>query len=309
MKNGILIHPEELTKKQIDRVKALGITTLALHPMGGAKAHETLTEMLSMLEKSNFKALIDYARSLGIEIEYEFHAASYLLPRELFESHPEYFRMDENGERTPDLNLCVSNEEALKIVVKRSAELAKKLYESTPSYYFWLDDVKNKSCRCPKCQSLSPSDQQLTVMNAIIKELKKSDKNARLAYLAYFECIDTPKTVRPADGIFLEYAPIERDMHKRLSETESDTGNKITALLNYFGKKHSKVLEYWLDNSLFSNWKKPPTRFSPDNALIKDDISYYLDLGFENITSFACFLGDDYEELYGEADISSFKNI
>lgn len=309
MKNGILIHPEELTKKQIDRVKALGITTLSLHPRGGEKAHETLTEMLSMLKTAEYKLLIDYARGLGIEIEYEFHAASYLLPRELFETHPDYFRMDENGNRTADLNFCVSNEEALNIVVKRAAELAKKLYESTPNYYFWLDDVKNKSCKCPKCKTLSPSDQQLTVMNSIISELKKSDKNARLAYLAYFECIDSPKTVKPANGIFLEYAPIERDMHKRLSEADADIRDKITALINYFGKDRSKVLEYWLDNSLFSKWKKPPVRFSPDNDLISDDIKYYLDLGFENITSFACFLGDDYEELYGEADISSFKNI
>lgn len=309
MKNGILIHPEELTKKQIDRVKALGITTLSLHPRGGEKAHETLTEMLSMLKTAEYKLLIDYARGLGIEIEYEFHAASYLLPRELFETHPDYFRMDENGNRTADLNFCVSNEEALNIVVKRAAELAKKLYESTPNYYFWLDDVKNKSCKCPKCKTLSPSDQQLTVMNSIISELKKSDKNARLAYLAYFECIDSPKTVKPANGIFLEYAPIERDMHKRLSEADADIRDKITALINYFGKDRSKVLEYWLDNSLFSKWKKPPVRFSPDNDLIRDDIKYYLDLGFENITSFACFLGDDYEELYGEADISSFKNI
>lgn len=308
MKNGILIHPEELTKKQIDRVKKLGINTLALHPRGGEKAHETLSEMLSMLENAEFKAMLDYASDLGIEIEYEFHAASYLLPRELFKTHPEYFRMDENGEHTPDLNLCVSNQDALGIVTKRAAELAKKLYKSTPSYYFWLDDVKNKSCRCPKCRELSPSDQQLTVMNAIINELKRSDENARLAYLAYFECIETPKTVRPADGVFLEYAPIERDMHKRLSETDGNERDKINALLSYFGKERSKVLEYWLDNSLFSKWNKPPVRFSPDNELIKDDINYYLDLGFENITSFACFLGDDYEELYGEADISSFGN-
>ena len=308
MKNGILIHPEELTKKQIDRVKKLGINTLALHPRGGEKAHEALSEMLSMLENAEFKAMLDYASDLGIKIEYEFHAASYLLPRELFNEHPEYFRMDENSERTSFLNFCISNQDALDIVAKRAVELAKKLYKSTPNYYFWLDDVKNKSCHCPKCRELSSSDQQLTVMNAIVNELKKFDENARLAYLAYFECIETPSTVQPADGVFLEYAPIERDMHKRLSETDGNEKDKITALLSYFGKERSKVLEYWLDNSLFSKWKKPPVRFSPDNELIKDDINYYLGLGFENITSFACFLGDDYEELYGEADISSFGN-
>ena len=58
---------------------------------------------------------------------------------------------------------------------------------------------------------------------------------------------------------------------------------------------------------MFSDWKKPPCKFTPDNESIKKDIAFYRSLGFENIGSFACYLGEDYEKLWGEADYSAFE--
>ena len=74
----------------------------------------------------------------------------------------------------------------------------------------------------------------------------------------------------------------------------------------FFSWKDSKVLEYWLDNSLFSGWKKPPKEFKADDEKIKKEVAEYASLGFEIISTFGCFLGEDYEELYGEPDISAF---
>lgn len=303
---SLLIHPEELSLKWIDRMHTLGINTITLHPRGGRNAYKTLEEMLQMLETEEFKAMLDHADSLGLNIEYEFHAASYLLPRDLYESHPEYFRMNADGQREQLLNFCVSNEEALDIVAKRAVELAKKLYKSTHRYYFWMDDVKESTCQCEKCAQLSESDMTLLVMNRIIKELRKEIPDAQLAYLAYHGAMPTPTQVTPAEGIFVEYAPIDRDLKCRLRENNPDEEN-IKALLNFFGKKNAKVLEYWYDNSMMSNWTKPPKQFTPDNDLIRDDMDYYRQLGFNYISSFACFLGADYEELYGEPDVSAFS--
>jgi riboflavin kinase/FMN adenylyltransferase len=36
---------------------------------------------------------------------------------------------------------------------------------------------------------------------------------------------------------------------------------------------------------------------------VKKDIAFYKALGIEDITTFGCYLGQDYEELYGEPDI------
>ena len=42
--------------------------------------------------------------------------------------------------------------------------------------------------------------------------------------------------------------------------------------------------------------------------MIEEDIKRYLDYGFEYISSFACYLGPEYEKLYGQPDISAFFN-
>ena len=302
---SLLIHPEELTKKWIDRMARLGVNTLALHPRGGKNAHESLAEMLQMLQQPQMKELLDYAAACGLAIEYEFHAAAWLLPRNLFENQPELFRMDENGERTADRNFCPSNAAARRKVLAASRQLAGALYRSTDHYYFWLDDGRRLACKCPHCAKLSASDQQLMMMNKIIRALRKQDPEAKLAYLAYHACMEVPKTVKPEKGIFLEYAPIERDFTKSVRETTDES--QLKALLDFFGRKDSKVLEYWFDNSLFSKWKKPEKKFTPNNRLIREDIAYYRSLGFENISSFACFLGPDYEALHGEPDLSAFQ--
>lgn len=309
MKRKLIIHGFELRKSWIDRMVDLGVDTIGIHPIGGAKSHEHLAhELKHIYPTKEFRNLIDYARGKGLEIEYSLHALSYLLPRSLFDTHPEYFRMNENGERTNDFNFCPSSEEALTYVCDRAEELVEQLYGSNENYYLWLDDVNDKRCYCDKCKNMSGSDQNLAVMNAIIKKLRVKKPKAKLAYLAYYHTEEPPKTVQPADGIFLEYAPFTRDMRKSAQLVPQESKDNIRKLIAYFGKKDSWALEYWYDNSYFSRRANDAmVEFFPLNDVIPYDIQYYLDFGFENISAFACFLGEEYEKLYGEADLSAFK--
>lgn len=307
MKNAsLLIHPEELSKKWIDRLVEHRIPTLGLHPVGGHRAHLYVQELLQRLETPAFRALLDDAHEKGLRIEYELHAARFLLPADLFEEHPTYFRMDRDGNRTPDLNLCASSEEALDFVSEQAAALVKKLYRSTNRYFLWLDDSKDARCHCPACSKLSASDYQLKILNRIVRRLRRDDPNAQVPYLAYLACIDAPTTVQPEEGIFLEYAPIKRDFHKPLEGNAQS--EPLRRLLDCFGTKDAKALDYWYDNSLFSKWKKPPVPFSPDVPVINADFAYYRSLGIEDIGCFACYLGEDYEALHGEVDVTPFAN-
>ena len=302
----LLIHPEELSKKWIDRMADHGIDVLGLHPAGGEESDRHIEKMLSLLKTEEYLSLLDYAVSRGLKIEYEMHAASFLVKRELFEIHPDFFRMDETGNRTAHLNFCFSNTEAMEIALDTAEKLADSLYASEPNFYFWLDDdARGSGCRCEKCKEYSFSDQQLLFENALVRRLKSKNPNAKVSHLAYYQAMHAPVSVKPEKGVFLEYAPIERNAKKRISEQNPDTEN-ILKLLSFFGKGDAHVLEYWFDNSLFSGWKKPPVPFSPDNDQIRDDVKWYLDVGFSDIASFACFLGEDYEALYGDVDISAF---
>ena len=308
MKNGMIIHPGELSKKWIDRLADEGIDTLGIHPEGGAGAPKSLERLLELLKTPEYRALIDYARSRGLRIEYEIHAAGYLMDKSLFAEHPEYFRMNSAGERTSDWNFCVSNPDALALFARRAAELAQALYGSGKDFYFWMDDGRGIHCNCLKCRALSPSDQQYIALRAAIGEIRRHIPDARMAYLAYIDTIEPPTAVENDGAIFLEYAPFEKytargeDREERISREKA----MIAPLLDCFGRENAKVLEYWYDNSLFSRWKKPPARFVLDESAMRSDVSEYSEMGFSRASTFACFLGNDYEELYGEADILPF---
>lgn len=77
-------------------------------------------------------------------------------------------------------------------------------------------------------------------------------------------------------------------------------------LISYFGKEDVQILEYWLDNSMYSDWKKPPKPLSICTDTIGKDIAYYRACGFEHITTFGCYLSDDYMELHGTPPIVEY---
>lgn len=307
MKKTLIIHPHELSRRWIDKMCALGVDTLGLHPVGGIKADETLQNLLDRLQDPEYRALLDYAREKGLSIVYELHALSYLMPRTLFDEHPDWFRIDAEGSRNSDMNLCVSNQEALDYVASRAAKLAENLYDSENRYFFWLDDAKDATCHCEKCRQLTGSDQQMIVLNRIQRELRKKDPTTKLAYLAYFSSMEPPRKVLPEEGIFVEYAPYERDFTKPAECMKPEAIENIKALQQFFGKDDARVLEYWYDNSLFSHYTMPPQPLYPNADNVKADLRFYNELGFDDIASFACYLGDEYVSLYGEPDLSSFK--
>ena len=308
MKNiSLLIHPEELSYNWINGMVENGITTLALHPWGGKIAHKSMADLLRRLQDPSYRELLDYAAEQGLRIEYEMHAARYLLPAELFDSRPEWFRVNAEGERSADWNCCPSCTEALDYMAERTAEVVKQFPHFTGRCFFWLDDAKDSHCHCEKCQGLSASDQQLIVMNHILRRLRQDDPDVSLAYLAYFNCIECPEKVAPEKGIFLEYAPFERDFHRPLQDDAQS--EPLTRLLSYFGQENARALDYWYDNSMFSKWKKPPVQFKVDAPVLRADIDYYEKLGFTEFASFACFLGEDYEELYGAPDLSDLAAL
>lgn len=210
MKNSMIIYSDELSVKWIDRLADAKIGTLGIHLCGGDDPSRSMEQLVERTQTEEYRVLIDYARSRGLEIEYEAHACAYLLQRDLFRSHPGYFRMDKNGERVGDCNLCGSNPEAVDLVAKRAAELAQMLYGSNQNFYFWFDDGLDLSCHCPQCSKLSPSDQQLWVLNRMIREIRQYIPHARLAYLAYLDSIIPPVSIKPEAGIFLEYAPFAK---------------------------------------------------------------------------------------------------
>ncbi|MBQ3223368.1 MAG: hypothetical protein IJB41_07125, partial [Clostridia bacterium] len=147
----------------------------------------------------------------------------------------------------------------------------------------------------------------------MLRGLKTVHADATLAYIAYLDALVPPKTVQPEEGVFLEYAPFNRDpdapMNDSSSAKNAAEAAPLPALIEFFGRKDAQVLEYWMDNSMYSGWKRPPKAFKLREHVMREDVPFYRELGFEAITSFGCYLGPDYEALHGRAPIEEYGSI
>jgi hypothetical protein len=308
---GIVVYPSDITSigavelvrfMREANLNLLGIHTnsLGINPMNGG--FEDLPSLKAFLESKEGQLLLDECEKQHIEIEYETHALQEILPRELFDEHPEYFRMDENGERQKDHNMCFSSENAFLEIEKNIVEIVKWLKPTTHRYFFWTDDVNNTYCHCDLCKNYTGSEQTLLYENRLLHILRKIDPLATLAHLAYGNTLTAPVKVKPSDGIFLEYAPISRDYTKPLSEEHLQS---LRHNLIIFPAKTAHVLEYWLDASMFSRMIKvgrnnvAEVPWNIQNC--ERDVKLYTGMGIKSITTFATWMiSSDYVKKYGE---------
>jgi len=230
-KRGLIINPDDLGSRWMERISRHKINEIGIHPGGGAETARLLENSIAFHSLKSTKKMYEELNAKGTYVEYDAHVLSWLLPRSLFSKYPEWFRMDENGERKPDFNMCASSEDALDYVTERSAILARLLDTGYHRYAYWIDDVKGYACRCAKCRELSPADQAMRIINAMLKGVRMHDPMGMVPYLAYHDTLAVPKCTRPLEGIYLEYAPINRDIHAPICDETNDKNKKESAAI------------------------------------------------------------------------------
>ena len=301
---GVVLLPEDFSADWIKMMQQSGLNTLKMHTLQRRNSLE------AFMDSPAGKKLLEDAAAAGIDVEYEVHCFAECLSRDIFESRPEWFRMNNRGWRTPDKNFCISNQGALDFLIKNAVKFAQKYKPTTSRYYLWGDDG-GQWCHCPKCAGLSNEDQNITVMNSLAEALGKNDSQAKVAYLAYQNVAELP-TIKPNERIFLEWAPIKRCYRHKINDPSCAVNRKFNAellkLLKFFDPADTQILEYWLDASLFSGWKLPAAKIPVDTEIIRSDIEYYRSLGVYSIASFACFVDADYIKAHGEPPLNEYAN-
>ena len=273
---GLVLSPSDFTLPDWpERMSEARLNVIGLHVTGGPPSILT-----SFVATEAGQALLDRFHVLRIEIEYELHALVELLPRGLFSNNPELFRMNEDGERVPDWNLCPTSSTALSIVGENAVRLSKVLTPTTHRYYLWSDDGK-PWCHCPNCRGLNDADQMLLTTNAILKALRGWDPQARIAGLAYHSTLTPPTSVRPDEGVFLEFAPIERRWDRPITDRTVESHARLmdaldAAIETYGMDEHAQVLEYWMDASRHSQWKRPAVPIPWHPEVLAADLQFEL---------------------------------
>jgi hypothetical protein len=295
----VVLVPEDLTLADWpERAKAAGLTTISIHHQNSPQA------VIDWIRTDAGQRFLEACRRLGLEVEYELHAMKELLPRHLFEKSTEFFRMDKRGHPTPDANLCVHSQGAPDIAAENTVAIARTLRPTTGRYFYWGEDGK-PWCRCPECKGLSDSDQATLLENHLLGALRRHDPRASLAHLAYLNSLSPPARVRPDPGVFLEYAPIKRrydiPYEQQSGPGQADGLEALDANLKVFPADTAQILEYWLDVSRFSRWKRPAVRLPWRRDVLEADLATYAARGIRHVTSFAVFVDADYRRRYGES--------
>lgn len=303
---GIVLIPDDFSADWITWMAQDGLDVLKLHMI------QKENDLLPFLETGKGKEILRRAGAANIDIEYEIHAFSLLLPRGFFVENPDLFRMDIRGNRTPDCNFCPSNPETLAIVKKSAVELADRMRPTMHRFFLWPDDGGNW-CHCPRCEGFSASDQNTLVMNALRKALRTVDPEARLACLSYEKTLPPPSQVKPDPGLFLEWAPIRRCYRHAINDPacviNREHAEGLRALLKVFNPQDAQILEYWMDASMFSQWKRPAVKLPFDGEIMRKDLDYYHALGINSVTSFGCFLDAEYVALHGKPPVREYADI
>jgi Domain of unknown function (DUF4838) len=297
---GIVLVPEDLSLADWpERAKNAGLTTIGIHHQNSPQA------VIRWIKADAGRRFLEQCRKLDLAVEYELHAMRELLPRMLFARNPEFFRMDEKGERRPDSNCCVHSDRALEIIAENAVAIAETLHPTTGRYFYWGDDGQ-PWCQCPKCGELSPSEQAVVIENRICTALRKRDPKAGVAHLAYLNTLPPPNKITPDDGIFLEYAPINRrydiPYDQQREAKQGDGLDAFDANLKVFPKETAQVLEYWLDVSRFSRWKRPAVKLPWNKEVFLADVATYRQRGIRHITNFGVWIDADYEKRFGAPD-------
>lgn len=75
-------------------------------------------------------------------------------------------------------------------------------------------------------------------------------------------------------------------------------------LLKIFPAESARVLEYFLDVSLFSNWEREKAGALPyDDARVRKDLEFYRSAGIECTATFAVFMDEEWRKQFGTDDL------
>ena len=116
--------------------------------------------------------------------------------------------------------------------------------------------------------------------------------------------------MKPEEGIFLEFAPFFRTWDQPLKNrdavgrdgktTHGEFLRMLEDNLKVFPAETAQVLDYWMDDSLYSGWKKPQVQVPWHRDVFLSDLETYASYGIRNITAYAIYVDDYYVKTFGD---------
>ncbi len=142
-------------------------------------------------------------------------------PGKYFKDHPEWFS-EINGKRTTDhAQLCLTNEQMRKELVKNLKERLRANPAATIASVSQNDWHRN--CQCGSCAAVekaegSPAGLMIRFVNAVAEDIEQEFPKVAISTLAYQYTRRPPKHVRPRHNVIVRLCSIECSFSKPLAD-------------------------------------------------------------------------------------------
>jgi hypothetical protein len=191
------------------------------------------------------------------------HSFDNLIPRELYQDHPEYFPLI-NGKRVNGyVQRCLSNPDVLKLAIANVRQWIHDHPEAT-IISVSQNDTKNW-CQCDACKSFddqegSPSASLIRFVNAIAENIEPDFPNVRIDTLAYQYTRKPPKTLRPRRNVIIRLCSIECCFAHPLATCESAEDRKFREDIVAW-QPVARKLYVWDYTTNFGHYQQPFPNF------------------------------------------------
>jgi hypothetical protein len=158
------------------------------------------------------------------------HSLDNLIPRELYQDHPEYFPLI-NGKRVDGyVQRCLSNPDVLKLAIANVRQWIHDHPEATIISVSQNDT--GKWCQCDTCKAFddqegSPAASMIRFVNAIAENLEPDFPNIRIDTLAYQYTRKPPRSLRPRHNVIVRLCSIECCFAHPLATCDSAENRKF----------------------------------------------------------------------------------
>jgi hypothetical protein len=142
-------------------------------------------------------------------------------PAKYFKDHPEWFSEIDGKRKYERAQLCLTNEEMRKELVKNLKAKLRSNPAATIASVSQNDWHGN--CQCSKCAAIdkeegSPSGSLLRFVNAVAADIEDEFPNVAISTLAYQYTRKPPKHVKPRHNVIVRLCSIECSFSKALSD-------------------------------------------------------------------------------------------
>jgi hypothetical protein len=142
-------------------------------------------------------------------------------PKQYFADHPEWFSEIEGKRKHDHAQLCLTNEEMRKELVKNLKERLRKNPAATiasVSQNDWYGNCQCKDCVAVDEEEGSPAGLMLRFVNAVAADIEQEFPHVALSTLAYQYTRKPPKITRPRPNVIVQLCSIECSFSKPLAD-------------------------------------------------------------------------------------------